>query len=80
MVWSLEPGLYVRPNDVEASDAFATLGGDQQASIRAALDRYAGLGVRIEDDVLITEGAPRVLSDGAPRTIEAIEEWMAGDG
>lgn len=80
MVWSLEPGLYVRPNDVEASDAFAALPADRQAAIRAALDRYAGLGVRIEDDVLITDGAPRVLSDGAPRTIEAIEEWMAGDG
>jgi Xaa-Pro aminopeptidase len=34
--------------------------------------------VRIEDDVLITDGAPRVLSDGAPRTIGAIEGWMAG--
>ncbi|HEX6202264.1 MAG TPA: Xaa-Pro aminopeptidase [Thermoanaerobaculia bacterium] len=78
MVWSLEPGLYVRPGDVEASDAFAALSEEQQARVRAALARYAGLGVRIEDDVLITDGAPRVLSDGAPRAIEAIEGWMAG--
>lgn len=78
MVWSLEPGLYVRPDDVTASAAFAALDADQQAALRAALDRYAGLGARIEDDVLITAGAPRVLSDGAPRTIAAIEAWMAG--
>lgn len=78
MVWSLEPGLYVRPDDVTASDAFAALETDQQAAVRAALDRYAGLGARIEDDVLITAGAPRVLSDGAPRAIDAIERWMAG--
>lgn len=80
MVWSLEPGLYVRPDDVTASAAFAALDEARQTAVRAALDRYAGLGVRIEDDVLITDGAPRVLSDGAPRTIAAIEAWMAGGG
>jgi Xaa-Pro aminopeptidase len=28
---------------------------------------YLGLGVRIEDDVLVTEGEPRVLTHGAPK-------------
>jgi Xaa-Pro aminopeptidase len=28
----------------------------------AAPDRLRGIGVRIEDDVLVTDGAPRVLS------------------
>ncbi|HUO87009.1 MAG TPA: Xaa-Pro aminopeptidase, partial [Thermoanaerobaculia bacterium] len=39
MVWSLEPGLYVRPGDVTASDAFAALTADEQARVRSALDR-----------------------------------------
>jgi Xaa-Pro aminopeptidase len=36
-----------------------------------------GLGLRIEDDVLITEGAPRVLTASVPKTIPEIEAWMA---
>lgn len=38
------------------------------------------LGVRIEDDVLITDGDPVVLSGGIPSTIEGIEAEMAKEG
>jgi Xaa-Pro aminopeptidase len=37
-----------------------------------------GIGIRIEDDVLVTEDGCRVLSDGLPRDPDAIERWMAG--
>jgi Xaa-Pro aminopeptidase len=40
-------------------------------------DKYRGLGVRIEDDVLITPDGQRVLTAKAPKQIEEIEQLMA---
>jgi Xaa-Pro aminopeptidase len=34
-------------------------------------------GIRIEDDVLVSEGEARVLSADAPKEISAIEELLA---
>jgi Xaa-Pro aminopeptidase len=39
--------------------------------------KWWNIGVRIEDDVLITDGDPVVLSDRAPRTIEDVEAAMS---
>ena len=47
-------------------------------------EKYRGIGVRIEDDILITEGAPVNLTAELPKDIEDIErllgrqasEWM----
>jgi Xaa-Pro aminopeptidase len=38
--------------------------------------KWWNIGVRIEDDILITEQEPINLSKAAPRTVEAIEEMM----
>ncbi|HEY0005345.1 MAG TPA: Xaa-Pro aminopeptidase [Pyrinomonadaceae bacterium] len=40
-------------------------------------EKYLGIGVRIEDDVLVTEDGSRVLSKNAPKQVEEIEELMA---
>jgi Xaa-Pro aminopeptidase len=40
-------------------------------------DKYRGIGVRIEDDVLVTEDGHRILTKDAPRQVEEIEALMA---
>jgi Xaa-Pro aminopeptidase len=40
-------------------------------------EKYQGIGIRIEDDVLMTAKGPEVLSDRVPKTVEAIEALMA---
>jgi Xaa-Pro aminopeptidase len=41
-------------------------------------EEYRGIGVRIEDDVLVTATGSRNLSEALPRDPDAVEAWMAG--
>lgn len=71
-IFTLEPGLYVRPNtldmvpDVPANAAF-------RARLKRVLPKYLGIGTRIEDDFVVTEAGNRCLSCGAPRSIAEVE-------
>jgi Xaa-Pro aminopeptidase len=48
-----------------------------QADDLTVPEEYRGIGVRIEDDILVTEDGNRNLSAGLPRGADEIEAWMA---
>ncbi|MCX4963322.1 aminopeptidase P family protein [Streptomyces sp. NBC_00654] len=48
-----------------------------QADDLTVPEEYRGIGVRIEDDILVTEDGNRNLSDKLPRRADEIEAWMA---
>lgn len=39
-------------------------------------EELRGIGIRIEDDIVVTEDGNRNLSEALPREVDAIEEWM----
>lgn len=45
-----------------------------------AFGRFAGIGVRIEDDVAVTEGGHEVLSRDVPVEAAALEELVRSGG
>lgn len=49
-----------------------------KVDILIPLNRYRGIGIRIEDDVLITENGPDVLTAECPKEVEDIEKLMNG--
>jgi Xaa-Pro aminopeptidase len=58
MVLTVEPGLYIQPDD----ELFAP--------------EYRGIGIRIEDDVLVTSNGYKNLSENIPRHPDDIQIWM----
>ena len=77
MVVTIEPGIYVRPQDVRKAGWYTGLDEQQRAVVDAALDRFAGIGVRIEDEILITRRGAKNLSEAIPVAPEEIESIMA---
>ncbi len=76
VVYTNEPGIYIREDaldnlpDTPENKAFI-------AKVRPVYEKYKNIGVRIEDDMLITETGVEWMSGKLPRTIADIEAFMA---
>ena len=70
-VVTVEPGFYVIPSVLEDPKLRADL-GDMVNWER--LEHWVGFGgVRIEDDILITDSTPEVLTEGVPKSVDELE-------
>jgi Xaa-Pro aminopeptidase len=58
MVTTVEPGIYISPDDELVPEAFR------------------GIGIRIEDDVLVTQDGPEVLTSDAPKSVADVEAMV----
>ena len=78
MAFVIEPGLYIRQvaleqlPDTPEDRAFAE-------AVRPAVERYSGIGVRVEDSFLLSGDGLESLSATVPRTVEEIEAFMGGE-
>jgi Xaa-Pro aminopeptidase len=48
-------------------------------SDRRVPSELRGIGIRIEDDILISRGTPRVLTAAAPKSIADVERACRGE-
>jgi Xaa-Pro aminopeptidase len=74
-VVTVEPGIYIDPAYI-ASFPDTPKNRAMRAKLAKAVERYKGIGVRIEDDYAVTPTGTEWLSKDAPRGIAEIEALM----
>ena len=83
MVFTIEPGIYIGEDQLAMLRPFLYRTASENevdtfiAAVKPVSEKYTAIGIRIEDDILVTKEGYSVLSSAAPKTVEAIEAEMA---
>ncbi|HMR75283.1 MAG TPA: Xaa-Pro aminopeptidase [Polyangiaceae bacterium] len=74
MIVTIEPGFYQIPRILQRPEEIGDL---EDCLVRSELAKFADVkGIRIEDDVLVTDTGRRVLTEKAPKQIADVEAAM----
>ena len=73
--FTIEPGIYVRGNLLDILPR-TPRNAQLAARIGATVKKYADIGVRIEDDYIVTDQGVEWVSCGLPREVDEIEALM----
>jgi Xaa-Pro aminopeptidase len=78
-VFTNEPGIYIRLDALDQMPfGWKTEDWEKfKTAVRPAFEKYKGIGVRIEDDMLVTADGVRWMSEALPRKISDIEDFIA---
>jgi len=83
MILTIEPGIYISEDMLEALDGSRRLSNvpkkeleEFSKRVKPLLKKYMHIGVRIEDDILITKDGNIVVSSKAPKKITDVERVM----
>ncbi len=76
MVFTNEPGIYIRLDALDNLPKSAETAAFISA-VRPAFEKYKGIGVRIEDDMLVTDTGTKWMSGALARSIPDIESFIA---
>lgn len=76
MIYTNEPGIYIREDALDNLPNTPEMNAFKE-KIRPMFEKYKNIGVRIEDDMLVTETGVEWMTGKLPRTIADIEGFMA---
>ena len=79
MVFTNEPGIYIRPDalDYQPGPWSPEQWEKFKTAVRPAFEKYKNIGVRIEDDMVVTPQGTHWMTEALPRKISEIEALMA---
>lgn len=76
MVFTNEPGIYIREDTLDNLPNTPEMKAFKE-KVRPVYEKYKNIGVRIEDDMLVTENGVEWMTGKIPRSITDIEAFMA---